>query len=507
MKKKLQIGLTLIIIVMLVLSGCAQNKTGGSNTPKEDTNNTPSNETGNAASLKPYKITLIYPGAVPKDLKLVQDEMSKYLTEKINATIELKPIDWGSWTDKTNLMKISGESFDLIFTAGWFGYGLDVSKGQFVELTDLIAKHGKDIPAILGDDFMKGAQISNKTYGVPTKKEFAQGFGFLLNKELVDKYKFNTEGVKTLEEMEEMFKVIKEKEQGIVPVVSNKFANTWGAANYDSGIISRDSKELKAIDTLEDPKFIDFLKRMRQWNLNGWFDKDVMTSDSSGQAENMMKAGKAFAIGSSLKPGKDKEMSVTMGLPLVQVETALPYTTTGEANGALLSISRTSKDPERAMMFLNMLYTDAKLLNMLDWGIEGTHYVKKADNVIDYPEGVTAETQGYPSPGGWMFGNQFISYLWANEDADKWEQFEKFNESSERSIALGFTFDEAPVKAEKAAVGNVDKEFQMVLNSGAVDDVEGTIAKYKAKRNAAGYQKILEEQQRQLDEWAKANTK
>lgn len=106
-----------------------------------------------------------------------------------------------------------------------------------------------------------------------------------------------------------------------------------------------------------------------------------------------------------------------------------------------------------------------------------------------------------------MFGNQFISYLWANEDADKWEQFEKFNESSERSIALGFTFDEAPVKAEKAAVGNVDKEFQMVLNSGAVDDVEGTIAKYKAKRNAAGYQKILEEQQRQLDEWAKANTK
>jgi hypothetical protein len=129
-------------------------------------------------------------------------------------------------------------------------------------------------------------------------------------------------------------------------------------------------------------------------------------------------------------------------------------------------------------MFLNLLYTDAKLLNMLDWGIEGKHYVKVSDNVIDYPEGVTAESHGYPSPGGWMFGNQFNSYLWANEDPDKWEQFGKFNDSSERSIALGFTFDETPVKAELAAIGNVEKEFGAVLRAGAVD-VEETIAKFE----------------------------
>lgn len=505
MKKKVSTMLALLMAVVFVLSACGSKTNNDSKNATGENTPATTNEGEGTTNLKPYKLTLVYPGTAQKDLALVQEEMSKYLTEKINATIELKPIDWGSWTDKTNLMKISGESFDLMFTAGWFGYGLDVSKGQFIELNDLMEKYGKDIPTVLGEDFIKGSQINGKSYAVPTKKEFAQGFGFVLNKDLVDKYQFNTEGIKTLEEMEEMFKTIKENEPGIVPVVSNKFASTWSAANYDNSMISRESKELKVIDTLEDPKFIDFLKRMRQWNLNGWFDKDVVTSDSSGQADNMLKSGKAFALAQSLKPGKDKEMSVTMGLPLVQVETAEPYTTTGEATGAMLAISRTSKDPERAMMFLNMLYTDAKLLNMLDWGIEGKHYVKVSDNMIDYPEGVTAETQGYPSPGGWMFGNQFISYLWANEDPDKWEQFEKFNASAERSIALGFAFDETPVKAELAAVGNVDKEFQMVLNAGAIDDVEGTIAKYKAKRDAAGFQKILEEKQRQLDEWAKTS--
>ncbi|MCC3377274.1 ABC transporter substrate-binding protein [Cohnella sp. REN36] len=511
MQKKARKLTFLLLGTMMVLSACGSNDggkngaAGASPATGGDSAAGSANQAGDHADLKPYKLTLIYPGSIPKDLTLVQDEMSKYLTEKINATIELKPIDWGSWTDKTNLMKISGEAFDLIFTAGWFSYGQDVSKGQFLELTDLMSKYGEGIPGILGNDFLTGAKINGKLYAVPTKKEFAQGFGFLLNKDLVDKYHFDIEGIKTLEQMEDMFKTIKEKEPGVVPVVSNRFANTWGAANYD-GKLSRDSKELKVIDDLTDPKFIAFRKRMRQWNLNGWFDKDVVTSDDSDQAMNMIKARKAFAIGQSLKPGKDKEMSVSTGVPLVQVETAKPYTTTGEAQGAMLAISRTSKDPERAMMFLNLLYTDPKLLNMLDWGIEGKHYVKKSDNVIDYPEGVTAENQGYPSPGGWMFGNQFNSYLWANEDPDKWQQFEKFNESAERSIALGFTFDETPVKAELAAVGNVDKEFQAVLNAGAVD-VDSTIAKYKAKRDAAGYQKILEETQRQLDEWAKTNKK
>ncbi|MFF3922258.1 extracellular solute-binding protein [Paenibacillus lactis] len=214
--------------------------------------------------LSPYKITLVYPATAPKDLQLVQDEMSKYLTEKINATIELKPIEWASWDDKTNLMKISNEPFDLMFTASWFSYAKDVAKGQYLELDDLMAQYGKDIPGILGEDFIKGSRIGGKLYALPTKKEFGQGFGFLLDKKLVDKYKFDISGVKTLEDMEAMFKTIKDNEPGVTPIVSSKFTNIWEASNYDGIVanlaIPRGTTELKAVDTLEDPKFIEFYK-------------------------------------------------------------------------------------------------------------------------------------------------------------------------------------------------------------------------------------------------------
>ncbi|GIO99504.1 ABC transporter substrate-binding protein [Paenibacillus lautus] len=504
MKKAHHLVLMIMLCGMMALTGCS--KGGTENASDTGGKQAQSEETGqnSDSSLKPYKITLVYPATAPKDLQLVQEEMSKYLTEKINATIELKPIEWASWDDKTNLMKISNEPFDLMFTASWFSYPKDVAKGQYLELDDLMAQYGKDIPGILGEEFIKGSRIGGKLYALPTKKEFGQGFGFLLDKKLVDKYKFDTNGIKTLEDMEAMFQTIKDNEPGVTPIVSSKFTNIWEAANYDGIVanlsIPRGSKELKAVDTLEDPKFIEFYKRMFQWNQNGWFDKDILTSDAD-QGMNMIKAGKAFAVAQSLKPGKDKEMTVSLGVEVVQVETAEPFTTTGDAQGAMLGISRTSKDPARAMMFLNLLYSDPKLLNMLDWGIEGIHYVKKSDIKIDFPEGVNADTQTYPNPGGWMFGNQFNSYLWANEDPNKWEEFKKFNERAEHSIALGFAFNQEPVKSEMASIANVEKEFGASLRSGAVDP-EKIIAKWKEKRKSAGFDKVKVEVEKQLAAWA-----
>ncbi|NEW04764.1 ABC transporter substrate-binding protein [Paenibacillus sp. SYP-B3998] len=501
MEKALKIVMATMVCSVVTLSGCSSSVKEGASATNQPTSS--SAITNSGSTLSPYKITLVYPGSAPKDLALVQAEMSKYLTEKINATIELKPIEWGSWDDKTNLMKISNEPFDLMFTASWYYYPRDAAKGQYLELDDLMSKYGKEIPGILGPDFIKGSRIGGKLMALPTNKEFGQGFGFLLNKNLVDKYKFDTNGIKSMDELEAMFKTIKDKEPGVTPIISSKFSKIWQAANYD-GIVAglsvpRGSKEIKLVDTLEDPTIIDFYKRMNQWYKSGWFDKDVLTSDID-QAMNMIKAGKGFAVASSLKPGKDKEMSLTSGTEVVQIETAKPFTTTGDAQGAMLGISRTSKDPARTMMFLNLLYTDAKLLNLLDWGMEGKHYVKKSDSIIDYPPGMKADTQTYPNPGGWMFGNQFNSYLFANEDANKWKLFKEFNDRSERSILLGFSFNQEPVKSELASIANVETEFKS-LYTGAVD-AEKTMAKWKEKRAAAGFDRVKAEVEKQLKEWA-----
>ncbi|HEY4391922.1 MAG TPA: ABC transporter substrate-binding protein, partial [Paenibacillus sp.] len=139
MKKKFHLLFVIMLCGILVLTGCGKGDSNKSANPGDTSGNKA--ETGNkegASALSPYKITMVYPAGAAKDLQLVQDEMSKYLTEKINATIELKPIEWASWDDKTNLMKVSNEPFDLMFTASWFSYAKDVAKGQYLELDDLM---------------------------------------------------------------------------------------------------------------------------------------------------------------------------------------------------------------------------------------------------------------------------------------------------------------------------------------------------------------------------------
>lgn len=93
----------------------------------------------------------------------------------------------------------------------------------------------------------------------------------------------------------------------------------------------------------------------------------------------------------------------------------------------------------------------------MDWGIEGTHYVKSQgqDNVIEYPAGIDVSTTGYTQPFSWMFGNQFLSYVMKGGDPNIWKKMEKSNQSAKLSKALGFTFDATPIKTEFAAVSNV----------------------------------------------------
>ena len=186
----------------------------------------------------------------------------------------------------------------------------------------------------------------------------------------------------------------------------------------------------------------------------------------------------------------------------MQIELTPATITTGDAQGAMLAISRTSKDPERAMMFINLVHKNKDLVNLIVFGIEGEHYEKVSDNVIDRFFGGTVErgNHGYLPGNAWMIGSQFLNYLSTNEDPEKWEKFKQFNEEGTPSPALGFTFDVEPVKNQVAAVANVIDEFWQGINAGVVDPDE-TIAKYAEKLNSVGTDKIIEEKQNQLDAW------
>ena len=152
------------------------------------------------------------------------------------------------------------------------------------------------------------------------------------------------------------------------------------------------------------------------------------------------------------------------------------------------------------------MYTDRAIINLFDWGIEGKHYVKLKNGLIDYPKGVTAANTGYPMFGGFVWGNQFLSYIFKGDPVDLWKKMAAFNNSALKSVGLGFMFNPTPVKTEYAACLNVYQQYDKALAIGAVDP-DKLLPEFVSKLKDAGCDKIVAEKQRQFDEWLNMNVK
>ncbi|WP_341279215.1 ABC transporter substrate-binding protein [Paenibacillus sp. FSL H8-0537] len=458
-----------------------------------------------AAALEPYTIKLVYTGAPQADEAKVEAKLNEYLKDKINASIDLMPIDWGPWDDKINLMIASRQKVDIIFTAQWNKHAVNVAKGAFIDLGDLLKENGQDILKTLDPVFLEGAKINGKNYGVPTNKELAAQGGIIYRKDIADELGIDMTAVKTIADLDNVYKVVKEKHPELTPLYlkDGETFNSHYFGNYDAlgdtsipGIILKDEDGTMVKANYDVARYVDTLKLTRDFFKKGYINSDAATNQTMNY--DAMKAGNVFSMTSSLKPGKDKELENQTGMTgkLAQLELNTKTIATSETAGSMLGISSTSEDPARAMMFINLLHSDKFVNNLLNFGIENDHYAKVSDEVIKS----TDNTKNYNPGAAWMFGSQFLNYVWETEDPNKWEKFKEFNQNAKVSPGLGFVFDGESLKAEIGAVVNVDKQYLTALETGSVD-VDKVLPEYTAKLKSAGIEKIIAEKQSQFDKF------
>lgn len=493
--------LTTILILITVLVGCGSNEEPkGANS--ESNNNEKAN---NNEKDELYDIVMAYQSfSGVDDLELVQEEINEITKEKINATVTLLPINFGAWEQQTNLMLTSNEDLDLLFAGDDFAQ--KAVKGQLIPLDDLLETHGQGILDAVPSDILNAGKVEGEIYAVASVKEWASDYGFLMRKDLIDKYDIDLSNVKTMEDLTEVFKVIRENESTMYPVVGG-IGGTLPILSYTypyfdklGGIVgaldlTKDNYEV--INQYEHPAYEEGANLMREWFQADYIMKEAATSDDA--PDTLVKADTGFGYFSNLKPGTEVESSRLTGQEMVAARVTDVYQFT-EGTHPVMTVARNSKNPEKAVEFLNLLYTDEDIMNLLTLGIESKHYVVNDEGLATLPDGVT-ET-GYPSQQ-WMYGNNFLTKPWEGNEPDIWDQYLEFNESAIKSPALGFVFNFEPVKNEIAAVTNVIEQYEKGLGTGTLDP-EQSLPEFREKLKAAGADIIIEEKQKQLDEW-KAN--
>ncbi|MGO4548251.1 ABC transporter substrate-binding protein [Paenibacillus sp. 2TAB23] len=515
MKKKLKfIGLTLAATMSMgLISACASNNDNNvaSNTASSTPSSTGQQDSAapNEATKDPFELTLALPiiGATPADLPLVQEEISKITKEKINTTVKILPISIGAWNQQMNLMSSSGENLDLLFEFGQ-GYSADMAAGKIIPLDGLLDQYGAGIKQAIGAEYLASAKLNGETYGVPVYKDYTTGTNsILMDKALVDKHKIDVTSIKEFNDLDQVFKTIKENEPGIVPFSVGLAVPADKYGDYDRlgnrfGVLPGFDNGLKVENIFESKAYEDYLNTMHSWFKAGYINKDAATSQVSGM--EMVKAGKAFAYFDGLKVGGAEVQSAAAGKELIAVPISEnTYATTSDATAGLWAISNNSRNPERTMMFLDLMYSDKNLSNLFVWGIEGKHYVEVSDNTIDYPKGIDGTTVGYTIQT-WMAPNPSIAYLRASDLPGAWELTAEANKNAIKSKALGFAFNSEPVKNEITALQNVIEQYRKALESGTFDPAD-KLPELREKLKASGIDKVIAEKQKQLDEWAASN--
>lgn len=490
-------GLLVLMIACLAITACSS---GSGNGEVDGEGN------------KLDEISIVFIGADQKEMKEVEEAISKITAEKIGAKVKMTAINWGAWSQQTTLMLAGNEKVDLMVTSNTlYNYASQVAKGQLQPLDELLEKHGQGIMKTMEPEFLYAAQVDGKTYGIPSYRDMAVNYGAMMRTDLLDKYKIDKNGIKTLDDVEKVFEIIKKNEPSVTPLVAGLGGTTpfelllpayFDVLGDSLGVLPWSSDELKVVNMFETEEYANLVKRARSWYNAGYIAKDASTNKED--AATLIKAGTAFANFANMKPGLENQTFRQTGVPQTTVELFPPVYTTGTVSSFMFSIPTNSKIPEKAMQLLDLMYTDKDIINLFHYGIENKHYMKVSDNIVDFAEGIDSTNSGYNLSQGWMFGNSFLAHVWKGNPEDIWEQTKAFNKSAKKSAAAGFVYNSEMVKTEVAAVQNVVSQFRMGLETGSIDP-EKVLPDFIEQMKAAGIDKIVAEKQKQLDAWVAAN--
>lgn len=518
MKKRVVSLLLAGVMTCVALTGCgggnsasqADTSSQGNQTEQQEAETDAQTDSTEAEAEKPagdaVELVWYVGGSGPQaDTDAVLAEVNTYLLDKLNCTLKIVETDFGSYDQKMQMVIGAGEAFDLCYTANWSNnFYNNVNKNAFLELNDLLDEYAPDLMAIVPEAGWGAATVGGNIYAVPNMQIWTMTNCISIAKEYVDKYNFDVDSVKELKDLEPLLAAVKADNPDMFPFaadVGGILGMMTQAMGYDElagrhipGVVMLDDEELKVVNQFELPQVMEHYQLMYDWSQKGYIRPDASTVTSYMPD---VAAGKhAVRVVGNLKPGIEVgEKDVWGGKDVVIVQMSDSWLPTSGITATMTAVSRSSKNPEKAVEFLNLFNTDKYLYNLITQGIEGKHYEKLDGDYI-----APIENSGYAPGADWMYGNQFMAYLKEGQAEDDWEQTTAMNEAGKTSTAFGFVFDPTAVQNEIASVSAVVEEYQLSLDTGAVNP-ETTMPEFLNKLEQAGSQTIIDEIQKQLDEW------
>ena len=465
-------------------------------------------------------------GVVPKDVQMVEDAINELIRDKINVQIDLQCFTIGDFSQQINLTLTSGEQVDLLSTTpvGSSQFATMSSQHQFMPLNELLDEFGQGIVATVGEEWLESTTSEGNIYGVPSYSNKAQDTFFCIRTDLVEKHNLQdkVQNIQSVDDIGEILEVLSTDDSIVAPIggkqqiftgtfgvlydtVDNVLAyDTLGAAALRVAGVEVDKDAQKIVNLYESEEYAKQLALLKEWYDKGYIYKDTSTYAESGP--DLIKNNVTGCCFSDSQLGVETSMRLATGYDMTCVKVIEGMVDANSMRKFVWGIPTVAREPEAAMRFLNLMYTDEELVNLLTWGIEGVHYEEKEDGTIGFLEGMTSESCGYYLGGlDFLFGNCYLAKVWEGNDPKLREKAKLEMDNHKMSPIVGFALDTSALENEITALTNAVSEYRYSLECGMFDPVT-ELPVFLEKLEACGVQTYIDEAQRQLDAYlAEAN--
>jgi putative aldouronate transport system substrate-binding protein len=438
-------------------------------------------------------LTWWFYGGTPNNLSDALKVIGDYTQSKINARLDIKVAGWADAGQRMRTIVNSGEYYDLMFI-DLGDYNNFVNLGAYADITDQLKTDAPQLQQFIPAGLWDGVRINGRIYSVPTYKDSSKTRFYVWDDTYVRKYNIDITKVHTFAQLDTAFRTIKAGEGArFYPLLlsqGNLFGSVY-ADDYDSltaGLppigVGLHDRNRRVVSVFEQP---DVMERLRY--LHRWYKDGIINPDAPVLKEPMKQRPFFDGIG---WPAAASIWQTNEGVAKYTLEKVFGTSySTDSIQGSMNAISSNSRYKKEALKLLELVNTDRKMRDMLAFGIEGLNFTYVKPNVVRL---LTADQWNLAR---YQQGTFFQLSTVEGEAEDAWNQVRQQNEQADASELNGFIFDNRSVLNELSNCKAIYDRYKDELLTGA-SDPDVAVPAMMRDLNAAGFQRIVAEAQRQV---------
>jgi putative aldouronate transport system substrate-binding protein len=449
----------------------------------------------------------------------MEDALNAMMERDIGVHVRFEPVPLMESQQKAALMVSSGEQLDICLTA-FTSVGPIIESGMIIPLDDLVNQYGQALRSHCGVTLDK-CSYGGKLYGIPTADIIGQAYGYMVRDDMLKKYNITVDETKmyTLADVEAIFEKVKAGEgpnfyctipwnTEPAPLNNSYIAYDKVMGSFAGGVLmfNRSFTDLTIVNLFDTDEYKNYAQMMYRWAQKGYISPDAAVTSES--PDTLFTSGNYLG---EMYWHTEKNLNAaisSLGMELSCMKLIDRYVVNEGGHAIMWNIASTSANPAKAVQALDYIYGHKEAAWLIQFGLEGKSYEVVEDGpdgkVIKYLAENTS-TLPYYNPYG-IWGDRLE---WPAVDPSPANMNRLLRERdatiprSRYSPALGYSFVQESVATEIAAVNTVIAQYTPGFNSGARNP-DTALPEFIRALKAAGIDKIVAENQRQIDAWAAA---